>query len=1191
MTKGYTVKREGVINKGLLLGFLFIFYGWVALAQTTTFSGIGNWSDDAKWDNGVPDISYDVIIASGADCTLDMDAFARSLSFAPESINSTITISGTNTLTIESELAYSAPSGSADQVLAVNDGALIVGSVFMPNSGSNNRNLMLTVNDGSVTVSGDVVMQGSSSRNYITFTGAGEMNVNGDFGKSDLGRLTGSNGVIRIGGDFFVQTFTTNNSTIEFNGNGSQRIRGGDYFNLTINGIGEKYLSAHSRILANLELQNGLLDLAGRTLRIDNTASITGVFSHTSMIDFSNGGRLHKYGSNESHWSGTYPIGTGTSYSPLVITSSSATNTNMYIEVFDQRHPLLNGNDNALERYWLLTPPNAALTISGYFRYSDTDVEPPIDEAKLIKVGRLNADGWQQNEPGTAHDHSANEISFNDIPARGAWTLGEDTGCFDLVLPDKFTVANGNWSSAAIWNNGTVPQNGDNVTILHAVTNNVVDGVYPHNLTITESGSLNLSNRNITVSGTTDVYGRITDNDHAGSNTFLGFVTIHEGGQITSGNNSPFVFNGGMVNEGLFSITGAGAFTFGNDITNNGPFSKTGTGAVTFSGNDMEISGTEEIVMNGAVTVSGISVLNNGSIIFTNTVAMTGSGSWIQGEGASLTVGGTSVDINNFSAEADDNTVIYSSTANQTINTSSDYYNLIIQERSTKTLSGELNIINDFVISNSTNNNLRVIGGINDINVGGDFIVSNDNNNARLDQTTGNFQASNISILGDRAFTFISNSITTGDFEIDGNNTYTITAAEIFTDNLNVKGEGTTNFSSNANISNNLEIENSSTFNIGSTAGTYQFNIGNDIITGTGSTLGVIVNGLHTITVNKNVFVNGVFDLFVNTSRNASLVFNSDIPHTIGGSPVSFRVFDLRLNPGSNTTTANIDMIIAGSVEIGAGATLNAGSHTHTVAMNWNNEGLLVSSGTFIFNGGTQTLNPEPNFNNVSFSTAGSKFLAGNMGIAGNLEITDATVLLSNDDTSKVHHIGGDVTIHSGALETNNVNVIHDLSIGGNLNVDGRLRLFFNNDRYASLRFTDDVSRQIGGSPTQFDIFNIELANSSNSTTLVLDLSAASGFFLRNGIGIGNNATLLTNGHDIDLYDDVQIAAGGTMHVNDNSALTFRASGKSIQNAGNLIIQGSAGNEAVVTASNSANQFFINNTTGSSLVMQHYFVD
>jgi hypothetical protein len=764
-------------------------------------------------------------------------------------------------------------------------------------------------------------------------------------------------------------------------------------------------------------------------------------------------------------------------------------------------------------------------------------------------------------------------------------------GSFGISQTTKFTVANGNWNTASVWNNGTIPEDSDTVVIMHAITNNVAEGIHPTYLTIAVSGSLNLNNQTITVAGTTNVYGRITDSNNAGMNTFQGLVTIHEGGQITTGNHSPFVFAGGLVNNGLLSFTGAGTFSFEDDITNNGQFSKTGAGVVTFSGNDLEISGSQQITMNGAVSVSDITVTNNGSIVFTNTSVLTGTGSWIQGEGSSLTLAGAAVVVNNFNAEADNNTVIYGFSANQTINTTTDYYNLIIQGHSTKTVTDELNITNDFIITNSTNNNLRITAGTSDINVGGDFIVSNDNNNARFDQTTGNFQASNISILGDRAFTFISNSIATGNFDIDGNNTQTITAVEVIADNLNVKGGGTTNFSSNAHINNNLELENSSTFNIGSTAGTYQLNIGNDIVTGNGSSLGVTVNGLHTITVNNNVIVNGVFDLYVNTSRNASLVFNSDIPHTLGGSPTIFKVFDLRLNSASNTTTANFDMTIAGSVEIGAGSTLDAGPYTHNVAMHWNNEGTLVSSGTFVFNGGTQTLNTEPNFNNVSFSTAGSKLLNGNMGIAGNLEIANATVILSNDDTSKAHQIGGDVTIHSGALETNNINAVHDLSVGGSLSVDGRLRLFFNNDRYSTLSFTGDVPRHIGGSPAQFDIFTLELANSSNVTTLALDLNQASGFFIRRGISIGTDASFLTNGHDIDLFDDVQIAAGGTLHVNDNSALTFRAGGKSIQNAGNLIIQGSMGSEAVITASAEANRYYVHNSAGSSLAMKHYGVD
>ncbi|MBK8805092.1 MAG: hypothetical protein IPO21_00010 [Bacteroidales bacterium] len=1397
-------------------------------AQTTTFSGTGNWSNAGNWNNGVPDGTKDVIIANGAQCTVDANANCKSLTFAVNNTaNSSLSISGASILSISGNIAYSAPTADFTQTVAVNGGILNCDNINMPNVASASRRLNLTAVAGTINVANSIAMLGDNTENWIEFTGAGFLNVGVSLGTGDFGRLIASASIITIGRHFNVNVFTANTSTVIFNGTVPQRVDNVSYYNLQLENSARKYLASSITVLANgsLSFNNGLLDLSGFDLTMQTGSRFLGTPSSSSFIDFANGGRLIRTGNALGDWQTVFPIGTGSDYSPFEITNATGDiNGTLIVTISSSRHTLLNGVDNAIKRFWNLSSTDLNLSGStGSFFYTDNDVSGAIVEANLTTVGRLSSTaGWVENEVTTTFNHTANSVSFNGTQLLGIWTLGEASGCFDYPLPTKYTVAHGSWSTPSTWNNSTVPVAGDDVAILHNITNNVATGITMNNLIIGKDGNLNCERYAVTVSGTTEVFGKITDNrNEVPANTFVGLLTIHPNASVSTANNGDFVFQGGILNNGTFSQSGGGTFTCSGGITNNSIFSKTGAGIVTFNGeqtinnasgltmditgaitkdatgkltitnaasspislitsfttnSDVDITGLSDITSTGAFTINTASTVSNQNTgIVTISGALNGNdagSTWINEANTTLYYRNTTQPFNtngNLNVSTNPNKVIYGLNGNQTIRTTgTTYHNLNIESGGTKTVSGLLTVNGDCTIKNG----LTVSTTINNIVIGGDLLIGN-SAVATLTQTSGTLTASNLIVNGsstlnynaqatianditielgsnfangtantinnltlqgdlivngtfdlytdtdsrtnliidgdtphllsgtptlfqlnnftinpssnttDLGFTIdvessvsigagstlaanahnhtvlgnwtndgtlsssgtvtfdggtqtigaepnfnniifstagtktVSGAVSTlGDFEISGgatinttvNNitiggslvasnsataTLTQTTGTLSATNLTANGGNIFNFNANATISNDIAVSNNSILNLNSGGATiFNYIVANDITVALGSTFAAgTSNYTNNLTLQGHLLVNGGFDLWYDGDSRTNLIIDGNTAHSFSGTPTAFQLYNFTTNASSNTTDLGFAIDAEGSVSIGASSTLAANAHSHTVLGNWTNDGILSSSGTVTFDGGTQTIGAEPNFNNIAFSTAGNKYFLGDITATGNFSSANATVYLSNDATAKTHTFHGDLTLTSGFLYAASVDGIHTLNIGGNLQVDGTLDLYSSATRYATLSFVDNVSRSISGTPVLFDLYNLDLAANSNTTALGFDIVTGANYFIRNNINVASNATLSTNSHNLDIYGNIMIAANGTLNVNDNSVLTFYAASKFIENSGNLIIEGTSGNNARLTASAVANRFYVNNLSGSSLQMKYFDVD
>jgi len=162
-----------------------------------------------------------------------------------------------------------------------------------------------------------------------------------------------------------------------------------------------------------------------------------------------------------------------------------------------------------------------------------------------------------------------------------------------------YAVSSSNWDNAETWSSiygGTggagVPGVSDNVVICpgYCVTVNV--NAACNNLRIESGATLNCTNFDLTVNGTTNLFGTLTDNNDKGINTFIGAVTIYPGGNW---NTKPVTNNLGLI--------------FQNGIINNGASFQAGT--ATFKTNDQKLAGNSPMSFDNNVSISGGITLDN----------------------------------------------------------------------------------------------------------------------------------------------------------------------------------------------------------------------------------------------------------------------------------------------------------------------------------------------------------------------------------------------------------------------------------------------------------------------------------------------------------------------------------------------------------------------------------------------------
>jgi len=251
----------GVASAALLALALFVVMRSTHAASITSTAAGGAWSSTGTWVGGVvPGSGDDVTIANGATVTVDVAASANSLNFQTGSSNTTLNISGTNSLTVTTNLTYNAvTSNNNNFILNVAGGTLSVGGTLTFNGGGGTgRAHQLSIGSGTATIN-SIVFGSTTTLNKIVFTGgAGKL--------STAGGLASNNTLTTVSG-----------STVEFTGSTQQTIGAYTYQNLRIakTAAVNNLVGSALTINGNLTIDGGGLQDSGNQITGNATGTLT----------------------------------------------------------------------------------------------------------------------------------------------------------------------------------------------------------------------------------------------------------------------------------------------------------------------------------------------------------------------------------------------------------------------------------------------------------------------------------------------------------------------------------------------------------------------------------------------------------------------------------------------------------------------------------------------------------------------------------------------------------------------------------------------------------------------------------------------------------------------------------------------------------------------------------------------------
>ena len=243
------------------------------------------------------------------------------------------------------------------------------------------------------------------------------------------------------------------------------------------------------------------------------------------------------------------------------------------------------------------------------------------------------------------------------------------------------------------------------------------------------------------------------------------------------------------------------------------------------------------------------------------------------------------------------------------------------------------------------------------------------------------------------------------------------------------------------------------------------------------------ITGSNTLSVYGNWTNSGTF-----TPNSSTVDFTGTGTGNIGASNFNNITFS-----GAGTKTATGVLTIAGNVSLTNNFT--PGAFTHTVAGNWANSGTFTATGSTVnFNGGGSQSIGASNFNNITFSGAGSKTATGILSIAGNVDIQIGSTFVAGAFT---HTAGGNWTKSGTFTATGSTINFNSSSAGQTIGASN-----FNN-----ITFSNAGVKTAGGALAI--VGNITISNNFSGGSYTHTLQ---GDWTNNGTFTGNTSTISLNG-------------------------------------------------------------------------------
>lgn len=587
----------------ILISMAFAFPSLSGQTNTWTGASGGNWSLSSNWSlTHVPTSAEDVVIPDGYNVIVNTAAVCKSFTVNAGGTKNTVTISGTNSLFVIGSLTISYGTGKGDdKVIDVGAGTLTCVSATFANTGNNNRDCIIRVSTGTVTVSGNIIMNGTAGRNQFTFTSSGTLNLGGSISGGDIIPSTG---------------------TINFNGTSAQVIpfsASYQYYNVTVNNTAGVTLGASSSgttLMGDIQIGN---HTPGSIL---NTGNFN-IALASGKSETVNANSTLNAGTGVISGNGSFVLNAGASLgigSADGVTSSGATgNIRTTTRTLNAGATYIY-NSTANQNTGTGLPTN----LTGVLKISNNGNTVTLNSARTIANG-----GTVDIIGGTfAAGTNLTMASTSNIIRSGGTMTGtpQGSGTYNVTYPGNSMTTTTELAGVGL-NNITVALNSGQTLTLNQIRT-------PKGNLAVESGTLDLQaftmNRstnggaiNIANGATLKIGGSGSFPSNFGSHTFGVSGTVEYSGTAQSIENEQYG-NLTLSGSGIKSMPGTALGILGN-FTMTGSASATTAAALTVAGNVSLGSTTVFVLPAGkTMTVTG-SFASNGSMVINSTVTSSGS--------------------------------------------------------------------------------------------------------------------------------------------------------------------------------------------------------------------------------------------------------------------------------------------------------------------------------------------------------------------------------------------------------------------------------------------------------------------------------------------------------------------------------------------------------------------------------------
>ena len=483
-------------------------------------------------------------LAANTGLNLGLTTSGTSIGFPANFTTAHTTLDVASTVTYQSNAAQNisaVPASYGNLVLSTGAAASTKTALglLLVNGGltiNTNATLDLSTYAGSSSVAGNASVNGT-----ILFGGTGikTLTVSGDLGGTGTINMSSLAHTLNLGGasnTIGTLTTTASGSIINYNRAGDQQVfASANYRNLTISSGGTKTIQNNVTVNNTLSLNNGNLSLGSgaSNLTLAAGALISGSFDNTHMIVCDGTGSLIKQSTTAAGLVMTYPVGTGTYYTPMKInslTASLAGTENVTVMAVSGVAPGASPTD--LNKYWVVAKSAGLTGITANIDFTYDPAEVLGDQA-AYQPYIYTGGAWSVPANPTANGVNPFGSTSTTVIA-ATWTCREKN--------TYYSYQSGNWNIATTWTtdpSGTlsispgVPGSLDRVVILNGRTVSTTStdpALNSYSLQINEGGTLDLQNTTGHNFGTVSGEGVLKLNTGAfPGGTFTSFVSSSGG--------------------------------------------------------------------------------------------------------------------------------------------------------------------------------------------------------------------------------------------------------------------------------------------------------------------------------------------------------------------------------------------------------------------------------------------------------------------------------------------------------------------------------------------------------------------------------------------------------------------------------------------------------------------------------------